>query len=188
MRAKPRGKEGVGQTRKHRVNDEITAPKVRLISETGEQLGIKTIQEALATAASQELDLVEVAPQADPPVCRLMDYGKWLYEESQRIREARKHQTHIVIKEMKFRPKIDQHDYETKLKHIERFLSEGAKVKVTVMFRGRELAHPDIGHNLLEKIATDLSDAASVEHQPELDGRNMVMVLAPTKKERKTNA
>ena len=161
---------------------------MRLISETGEQLGIKTIQEALATAASQELDLVEVAPQADPPVCRLMDYGKWLYEESQRIREARKHQTHIVIKEMKFRPKIDQHDYETKLKHIERFLSEGAKVKVTVMFRGRELAHPDIGHNLLEKIATDLSDAASVEHQPELDGRNMVMVLAPTKKERKTNA
>lgn len=159
-----------------------------MISETGEQLGIKTIQEALETAASAELDLVEVAPQADPPVCRLMDYGKWLYEESQRIREARKHQTHIVIKEMKFRPKIDRHDYETKLKHVERFLAEGAKVKVTVMFRGRELAHPEIGNDLLGKIAADLEGEAVVEQAPELDGRNMVMVLAPKKKERKPNA
>lgn len=161
---------------------------MRLISETGEQLGIKTLVEAIETAAAYDLDLVEVAPQADPPVCRLMDYGKWVYEESQRAREARKHQTHVVVKEMKFRPKIDRHDYETKLRHVERFLSDGARVKVTVMFRGRELAHPEIGQNLLGKIAEDLAEAAVVEQQPELDGRNMVMLLAPAKKERRPNA
>jgi translation initiation factor IF-3 len=161
---------------------------VRLISETGEQLGIKTLREALDEAQSRELDLVEVAPMADPPVCRLMDYGKWVYEESQRVREARKHQTHVVIKEMKFRPKIDRHDYETKLKHIERFLSDGAKVKVTVMFRGRELTHPEIGQNLLGKIADDLAEVGAVEQHPELDGRNMVMLLTPIKKERRPDA
>ncbi len=161
---------------------------MRLISQTGEQLGIKTLAEAMATATAQELDLVEVAPQADPPVCRLMDYGKWLYEESQRIREARKHQTHVVIKEMKFRPKIDRHDYATKIKHVERFLKDEAKVKVTVMFRGRELTHPEIGQDLLEKIARDLQEVAVVEQQPELDGRNMVMLLSPIKKERRQDA
>ncbi len=159
-----------------------------MISETGEQLGIKDLADALSEAAARDLDLVEVAPLADPPVCRLMDYGKWLYEESQRAREARKHQTHIVIKEMKFRPKIDRHDYETKLKHVERFLSDGAKVKVTVMFRGRELAHPEIGQRLLTRIADELAGLAVVEQEPEIDGRNMVMLLAPAKKERTSNA
>lgn len=164
---------------------------MRLVDESGQQVGIKPLADALEIAEKLGLDLVEVAPMADPPVCRLMDYGKYLYEESQRAREARKHQTHIVIKEMKFRPKIDRHDYETKLKHVGRFLEEGAKVKVTVMFRGRELSHPEMGQNLLQQVVEDLKGLAVVEQEPALDGRNMVMLLAPathSKKERKPDA
>jgi translation initiation factor IF-3 len=191
IRTKSKGRGGSKPLRRHRINEEIQAPKIRLIAENGEQLGIKPLSEALETAAKLDLDLVEVAPMADPPVCRLMDYGKYLYEESQRAREARKHQTHIVIKEMKFRPKIDRHDYETKIRHVARFLEDGAKVRISVMFRGRELAHPELGERLLEKIVDDLEGRAVVEQEATLDGRNMVMLLAPataSKRERRENA
>ena len=138
-------------------------------------------EEALAMAEEQDLDLVEVAAQADPPVCRIMDYGKYKYEQAVRQREARKKQSHIVVKEMKMRPKIDRHDYETKKGHVVRFLHQGAKVKVTIMFRGREMIHPEIGQQLLERLAAEVSDIAKIEASPKLDGRNMTMVLGPVK-------
>ena len=143
---------------------------------------MRSTQEALIIARELDLDLVEVAGNANPPVCRLMDYGKFKYEQSQRAKEARKKQSHIVIKEMKFRPKIDEHDFETKKKHVERFLEEGAKVKLTIMFRGRETSHPELGERILNKVAEDLAEVGHVEALPKLDGRNMVMVLAPNKK------
>lgn len=133
-------------------------------------------------AIDADLDLVEIAPEADPPVCKIMDFGKFKYEIAQKARSARKNQTHVLIKEMKMRPKIDTHDYETKKAHIERFLRGGDKVKVTMMFRGREQARPDTGYRLLVKLAEDVVDCATVEFAPKLDGRNMVMVLAPTKR------
>ncbi|GDX24984.1 translation initiation factor IF-3 [Actinomycetes bacterium] len=133
-------------------------------------------------AIDADLDLVEIAPEADPPVCKIMDFGKFKYEIAQKARSARKNQTHVLIKEMKMRPKIDTHDYETKKAHIERFLRGGDKVKVTMMFRGREQARPDTGYRLLVKLAEDVVDCATVEFSPKLDGRNMVMVLAPTKR------
>ena len=133
-------------------------------------------------AIDADLDLVEIAPEADPPVCKIMDFGKFKYEIAQKARSARKNQTHVFIKEMKMRPKIDTHDYETKKAHIERFLRGGDKVKVTMMFRGREQARPDTGYRLLVKLAEDVVDCATVEFAPKLDGRNMVMVLAPTKR------
>ena len=132
-------------------------------------------------AIDADLDLVEIAPEADPPVCKIIDFGKFKYEIAQKARSARKNQTHVLIKEMKMRPKIDTHDYETKKAHIERFLRGGDKVKVTMMFRGREQARPDTGYRLLVKLAEDVVDCATVEFAPKLDGRNMVMVLAPTK-------
>jgi translation initiation factor IF-3 len=132
-------------------------------------------------AQEQDLDLVEVAAQADPPVCRIMDYGKYKYEQAVRQREARKKQSHVVVKEMKMRPKIDRHDYETKKGHVVRFLRQGAKVKVTIMFRGREMIHPEIGQELLERLANEVDEIAKVENAPKLDGRNMTMVLAPVK-------
>jgi translation initiation factor IF-3 len=162
-----------------RVNERIRADQVRLISPTGEQLGIKPFKEALEIARNQDLDLVEVASQADPPVCRIMDYGKFKYEQTQKVKRAKKHQSQVVIKEMKFRPKIEEHDFETKKKHVRRFLEAGSKVKITIMFRGRETTHAEIGRGILDRLAADVDDLATVEAQPKLDGRNMTMVLAP---------
>jgi translation initiation factor IF-3 len=156
-------------------------PRVRLIDEAGQQLGIKATKEAVEYAYSKGLDLVEVAAQADPPVARVMDYGKYRYEQEQKAKLARKHQSQINVKEIKLRPKIGNHDYETKKGHVLRFLGQRAKVKVTIMFRGRETLHPERGRDLLMRLADDVSDLGAVESQPELDGRNMVMVLAPTK-------
>ena len=164
-----------------RINDAIRAPQVRLIGENGEQLGIKPIQEALEYAYSKNLDLVEVAAQADPPVAKVMDWGKHRYEQEQRAKLARKHQTQINVKEIKLRPKIGLHDYNTKKGHVERFLNQRAKVKVTIMFRGRETSHPERGRDLLMRLAEDVQDVGQIEQEPLLDGRNMVMVLAPTK-------
>jgi len=154
---------------------------VRLIDENGEQLGIKSTDEARDYAYSKNLDLVEVAAQADPPVCRVMDYGKYRYELEQKAKLARKHQTQINVKEIKLRPKIGIHDYETKKGHVARFLNQRAKVKVTIMFRGREREHPDRGRDLLMRLADDVKEIGLIETQPLLEGRNMTMVLGPTK-------
>ena len=148
----------------------------------GEQIGIVTVQDALDRANAADLDLVEVAPQANPPVCRIMDYGKYKYERGMREKEARKKQQRIEVKEIKFRPKIDRHDYETKKGHVIRFLNAGARVKVTIMFRGREMAHTELGQRILDRLAEDLDGLVSVEQSSKLDGRNMIMVVAPTKK------
>ena len=161
------------------MNDRIRVPRVRVVGADGQQVGIISIEDALAMAEGQDLDLVEVAAQADPPVCRIMDYGKWKYEQAVRQKEARKKQSLIVVKEIKMRPKIDRHDYGTKKGHVERFLRQGAKVKVTIMFRGREMAHADRGRDLLDRLAEDVSEIAKVDTQPKLDGRNMTMVLSP---------
>jgi translation initiation factor IF-3 len=163
------------------VNDRIRVPRVRVVGADGNQVGILETPEALALAAGQDLDLVEVAPQADPPVCRIMDYGKYKYEQAVRQREARKKQSLVVVKEMKMRPKIDPHDYETKKGHIVRFLRQGAKVKVTIMFRGREMVHPENGEKLLMRLADDVVDIAKIDTPPKLDGRNMTMVMSPLK-------
>jgi len=156
-------------------------PRVRLVGEDGEQIGIKDTKEALEYAYSKNLDLVEVAKEADPPVARVMDFGKWRYEQEQRAKQARKHQSTINIKEIKLRPKIGDHDYETKKGHVVRFLNQRAKVKVTIMFRGRENLHPERGRMLLDRLAEDVQELGQVEQQPTIDGRNMVMVLGPTK-------
>jgi len=157
-------------------------PEVRLVGAAGEQIGIVGIEDALRLAIEADLDLVEVAPEAKPPVCKIMDYGKFKYEAAVKAREARKNQVNTVIKEMKLRPKIDQHDYETKKGHIERFLSQGDKVKITIMFRGREQSRPELGYKLLQKLATDIGESAIIESSPLQDGRNMTMVLAPARK------
>ena len=156
-------------------------PRVRLIDENGGQMGIKSTDEAREYAYAKNLDLVEVAAQADPPVARVMDYGKYRYELEQKAKLARKHQTQIHVKEIKLRPKIGQHDYDTKRGHVERFLNQRAKVKVTIMFRGREREHPDRGRDLLMRLADDVKDVGLIETQPLLEGRNMTMVLGPTK-------
>lgn len=157
-------------------------PEVRLVGAAGEQIGIVGIEDALRLAIEADLDLVEVAPEAKPPVCKIMDYGKFKYEAAVKAREARKNQVNTVIKEMKLRPKIDQHDYETKKGHIERFLSQGDKVKITIMFRGREQSRPELGYKLLQKLAGDIGESAVIESSPLQDGRNMTMVLAPARK------
>ena len=157
-------------------------PEVRLVGAAGEQIGIVGIEDALRLAIEADLDLVEVAPEAKPPVCKIMDYGKFKYEAAVKAREARKNQVNTVIKEMKLRPKIDQHDYETKKGHIERFLSQGDKVKITIMFRGREQSRPELGYKLLQRLATDIGESAVIESSPLQDGRNMTMVLAPARK------
>ena len=156
--------------------------EVRLVGAAGEQIGIVGIEDALRLAMEADLDLVEVAPEAKPPVCKIMDYGKFKYEAAVKAREARKNQVNTVIKEMKLRPKIDQHDYETKKGHIERFLSQGDKVKITIMFRGREQSRPELGYKLLQKLASDIGESAVIESSPLQDGRNMTMVLAPARK------
>lgn len=166
----------------YRINEDIRASKCRLIGLDGEQLGILTIEDAQRVADNNGYDLVEIAPTADPVVCKVMDYGKFKYELSVKEKAARKNQQKIEIKEMKFRPKVDKADYETKKKHILRFLSSGAKVKVTIMFRGREMAHPEQGLNILERLSNDLEDLALIETQPKLEGRNMHMLIAPIKK------
>jgi len=165
-----------------RINDRIRVPEVRLVGPNGEQVGIVRIEDALRLAQESDLDLVEVAPMARPPVAKLMDYGKFKYESAMKDREARKNQAHTIIKEMKLRPKIDQHDYETKKGHVVRFLKAGDKVKITIMFRGREQSRPELGFRLLQKLAEDVAELGFVESSPKQDGRNMVMVLGPVRK------
>ena len=164
-----------------RINEAIRASKVRLVDEDGSQVGLKTRDEALEYAYSKDLDLVEVASGADPPVARIMDYGKYKYEQEQKAKTARKHQSQIHVKEIKMRPKIGVHDYETKKGHVVRFLNAKAKVKVTIMFRGREQSHPERGRDLLMRLAEDVKEIGQVESPPLQDGRNMVMLLGPTK-------
>jgi translation initiation factor IF-3 len=171
--------EGCQIEKNARVNEDIKAKEVRLVDPDGVQVGIKPIEEALKMAEDLDLDLVEVAPQANPPVCKIMDYGKFRYEQTVKMKEARKKQAVVTYKEMKMRPKIDKHDYEIKKKHIEKFLNSGSKVKVTIMFRGREMSHTDLGKNLLEKLAEELTELGTVESLPKLDGRNMQMIVAP---------
>ena len=171
-----------------RINDRIRVPEVRLVGPAGEQVGIVRIEDALRLARESELDLVEVAPMARPPVAKLMDYGKFKYENAQKARESRRNQTNTVIKEMKLRPKIDIHDYETKKGHVVRFLKAGDKVKITIMFRGREQSRPELGYNLLKKLASDVDEYGFVESAPKQDGRNMLMVLGPLKKKTEARA
>nr|WP_188430271.1 translation initiation factor IF-3 [Ornithinimicrobium tianjinense] len=165
-----------------RINDRIRVPEVRLVGPNGEQVGIVRVEDALRLAAEADLDLVEVAPMARPPVAKLMDYGKYKYEAAMKAREARKNQINTVIKEIKLRPKIDAHDYGTKKGHVERFLKAGDKVKVTIMFRGREQSRPELGFRLLQRLAEDVAELGFVESAPRQDGRNMVMVIGPAKK------
>ncbi len=165
-----------------RINERIRVPEVRLVGPNGETVGIVPTEQALKLAQEADLDLVEIAPQGRPPVAKLMDYGKFKYENAQKAREARRNQTNVVIKEMKLRPKIDQHDYETKKGHVVRFLRAGDKVKITIMFRGREQHRPELGFRLLQRLAEDVTDLGFVESSPKQDGRNMIMVLGPHKK------
>jgi translation initiation factor IF-3 len=165
-----------------RINEMIRVREVLLIDESGENLGVKQIQEAQQYAIDRNLDLVEISPQARPPVCRVLDYGKWKYEQNVKAKQARKHRSQVSIKEIKFRPKIGNADYETKKNHVRRFLGEDDKVKITIMFRGREVVHHDLGRRILDRVAQDVADVGSVESQPNLEGRNMTMMLAPVRK------
>jgi translation initiation factor IF-3 len=165
-----------------RINDRIRVPEVRLIGYDGEQLGVTAIDKAIKLSEEIGLDLVEISPDANPPVCKIMDFGKYKYEIAQKAREARQNQTHIVVKEMRLRPNIEPHDYETKRSHIERFLNGGDKVKVTIQFRGREQSRPEMGYRLLQKLAEELAEVSIVEFAPKQEGRNMTMVLGPAKK------
>ena len=171
-----------------RINDRIRVPEVRLVGPNGEQVGIVRVEDALRLAQEADLDLVEVAPTARPPVCKLMDFGKYKYEAALKERAARKNQINTVIKEIKLRPKIDPHDYGTKKGHVVRFLNAGDKVKVTIMFRGREQSRPELGFRLLQRLAEDVAELGFVESSPKQDGRNMIMVLGPTKKKAEARA
>lgn len=162
-----------------RLNDEIRVKECRLIAYDGTQLGVYPIEQAQAIADDEGYDLVEIAPQAEPPVCRIMDYGKFKYDQAIKAKQARKNQSKVEIKEMKFRPKIDIGDYTTKKKHVIRFLEAGSKVKITIMFRGREMSHPEQGLSILERLADDLKDIAVIENQPKMEGRNMHMLISP---------
>ena len=164
-----------------RINERIRVPEVRLIDENGQQQGVISRDEALDYARQRDLDLVEVAPDARPPVCRVLDYSKYKYEQEQKQKAARKHQQNITVREIKFRPKIAEHDYDTKKNHVERFLRHKDKVKVTIMFRGREVTHPERGEMILNRLADELGDLAIIEQRPTQDGRNMTMMLAPAK-------
>jgi translation initiation factor IF-3 len=164
-----------------RINERIRVPEVRLIGEDGNQIGVVKTDDALRYAQERDLDLVEVAPEARPPVTRVLDYSKYKYEQAQKQKAARKHQQQITIREIKFRPKIAQHDYDTKKGHVRRFLSGKDKVKITIMFRGREVTHPERGIALLDRLAEELSDVGVIEQSPLQDGRNMTMMLAPSK-------
>ena len=162
------------------INEEIKAVQVRLIEE-GRQLGILPLNEALAIAAKAGLDLVEIAPNADPPVCRIMDYGKYRYQQSKKLQDARKSQTTIQIKEIRLRPKTEEHDLEVKIRHIKKFLQQNDKVKITMMFRGREIAYSDLGRKIMETIRDALDEVGAMEMQPKLEGRNMIMIVVPKK-------
>ena len=175
------GGKDIAKSDDTRINGEITASTCRLIGVDGSQLGLFGIRDAQRVADEQGLDLVEIAPNAEPPVCRVMDYGKFKYQQAMKAKQARKNQSKIEVKEMKFRPKIDVGDYETKKGHVLRFLKKGARVKITIMVRGREMAHPEQGLNVLERLAEDLKLFATVESAPKLEGRNMLMLLAPIK-------
>ena len=164
-----------------RINERIRVPEVRLIDDEGNQIGVLKTPDALAFAQERDLDLVEVAPEARPPVCRVLDYSKYKYEQAQKLKQARKHQQQITIREIKFRPKIAQHDYDTKKHHVERFLRHKDKVKVTIMFRGREVTHPERGTAILDRLAEELSELGVVEQRPMQEGRNMTMMMAPSK-------
>jgi translation initiation factor IF-3 len=165
-----------------RINDRIRVPEIRLIGPTGEQVGVVTIDSALRLADEAGLDLVEIAPDATPPVCKIMDFGKYKYEIAQKAREARQNQTHIVVKEIRMGLKIENHDYETKKNHIEKFLQGGDKVKVTVQFKGREQTRPEMGFRLLQRLAEDVAESGFVEFAPKREGRSMTMVLGPNRK------
>jgi translation initiation factor IF-3 len=174
--------KGVGISVEPRINDRIRVPEVRLVGPNGEQIGVTRIEDAIRMAQENDLDLVEVAPEAKPPVAKIMDYGKFKYQEALKARENRRSQVNAVVKEMKLRPRIESHDYDTKKNHIERFLLGGDKVKVTIMFRGREQSRPEMGFKLLARLAEDLAEVSMVEFAPKQDGRNMVMVLAPNRR------
>lgn len=173
---------GVHISAEARINERIRVPEVRLVGPNGEQVGIVRIEDARKLAFDADLDLVEVAPTAKPPVCKIMDYGKFKYEAAQKARESRKNQQQTVVKEQKLRPKIDSHDYETKKSNVIRFLEKGSKVKVTIMFRGREQARPELGYRLLERLANDVAEYGVVETRAKQDGRNMTMVIGPLRK------
>ncbi|MFW2336161.1 translation initiation factor IF-3 [Ilumatobacter sp.] len=165
----------------HRVNDRIRSREVRLIGPDGNQLGIKPVPEALRMARGLDLDLVEVAPMANPPVCRIMDYGKFRYEEAQKAKEARRKTSHVTVKEVKFRPKIGKGDFDTKMRHLIEFIEDGHKVKVTLQFRGREMAHPELGRKILDNVIEAAGPIAKVENQARMEGRSMTLVLSPDK-------
>ena len=173
--------EAIATEKRVRVNRQIRISPVRVIGDDGEQLGIMPVDEALAAAEEKGLDLVEVAPNSRPPVVRIMDYGKYKYEQSRKARQAKKKQHTTQLKEVKFRPGIEAHDLEFKLRHARRFLEEGNKVKTTMMFRGRQVTHPQLGREVLDRVASELEDVGKIESQPKLEGRNMIMVLAPVR-------
>lgn len=181
MVAPDRRKKEVGTiaAQEPRLNEAVRVKECRLIAYDGSQLGIYPIEQAQRIADNEGYDLVEIAPQAQPPVCRIMDYGKFKYDQAIKAKQARKNQSKIETKEMKFRPKIDIGDYTTKKKHVMRFLAAGSKVKITIMFRGREMSHPEQGLSILERLADDLKDVAVIENQPKMEGRNMHMLIAP---------
>lgn len=172
----------IAQNKAHRLNDEITVPEIRLQGLEGEQLGIVNIRAALQLAEEAGVDLVEIAPTAKPPVCRIMDYGKFKYQEAKRAHEAKLKQKQVQVKEIKLRPGTDENDYQIKLRNMTRFLDEGDKVKVTLRFRGREMAHQEFGMRQLERIKADLEAVGQVEQMPKMEGRQMIMVIAPAKK------
>ncbi|TPV55374.1 translation initiation factor IF-3 [Aestuariibacter sp. GS-14] len=178
-----KGANNKAQGDKARINDEITAREIRLIAADGSQVGVVSLREALSSAEEASLDLVEISPNAEPPVCKVMDYGKFLFEKSKAQKEQKKKQKLIQVKEIKFRPGTDEGDYQVKLRNLRRFLESGDKAKVTIRFRGREMAHQDIGIELLERVKTDLEDVSNCESFPKkVEGRQMIMVLAPLKK------
>ncbi|MBA2849348.1 translation initiation factor IF-3 [Thermosulfuriphilus ammonigenes] len=172
------------ETKRYRINQQIRAREVRLIGADGKQIGIVPLSEALEIAREQDLDLVEIAPQAQPPVCRIMDYGKFLYQQNKKAQEAKKKQTTVQVKEIKVRPKTDEHDLAVKIKHIRRFLEEKNKVKVRLWFRGREIVHIDRGRDVLNRIVEAVSDIGRVEQAPKMEGRQMIMILGPTKEQK----
>ena len=173
----------IAQEKAQRLNEEITAPEIRLIGEDGEQLGIVSSRQALTMAEEAGIDLVEIAPLAQPPVCRLMDFGKFKYQEAKRAHEAKLKQKQVQVKEVKFRPGTDDNDYQIKLRNLIKFLGEGDKAKITLRFRGREMAHQEFGMRMLERIKADLEEHAAVEQWPKMEGRQLVMVLSPSKKQ-----
>lgn len=182
MTIKQRGQNRGRDSGKSRINDEIDHKEVRLIAPDGAQIGVVSIQDALSEASKVSMDLVEISPQADPPVCRIMDYGKHLFEEKKKKAEAKKKQKQTHVKEIKFRPGTEEGDYQVKLRNLRRFLEDGDKAKVTLRFRGREMAHQELGMKLMKRVQEDLDELGTVEHHPKMEGRQMVMVIGPKKK------